>query len=328
MNLQRPVNGLVSVVIPTYNRAQMVCQALDSVAAQTYRPIELIVVDDGSTDDSARAIAEWGERNSSDGLSLTCLHQPNQGQNAARNTGIAAATGEYVAFLDSDDLYLPDKLEKQVALLAGRPELGAAYCGIVDVDLREGSRKVQRHGFPHGRLFERLLVRDITNPTSTYLIRRSVIDDVGPLCGEIDGRTDWEMTLRIARKYPIGAVPEPLIEFRAHAGPRTMANRNREIGGYRYIRAKYRAEIAALPLGQRMAARSAYYRRMGRVQFHGGLSWPKALAYYLGALANGPGDFDNYAALAGLFLPRGLRGALHGRLNRAFGGTALAIRSH
>jgi glycosyltransferase involved in cell wall biosynthesis len=320
--------ALISVVVPTFNRAGLVCEALDSVAAQTWRPIELIVVDDGSTDDTQQAIIRWQQRNQADDLSLTYLRQSNQGQNAARNAGIAAARGEYVAFLDSDDLYLPSKLEKQIELLSLHPDWGAVYCGIVDVDLRDGTRRVQRHPFPQGRLFERLLVRDVTNPTSTYLIRRTAIEQVGGLCREIDGRTDWEMTLRIARNYPIGAVPEPLIEFRAHAGPRTMADRNREIGGYRYIRQKYRAEIAALPLRQRLASRSAYYRRMGRVQFHGGLSWPKALAYYLAALANGPDDFDNYAALAGLFLPRSLRAALHDRWNRLFGGTALAIRSH
>lgn len=319
---------LVSVVVPTYNRAQLVCDALDSVAAQTWRPIEIVVVDDGSTDASREAIVEWRERNEDQSLSLCYIHQANQGQNAARNTGIAAARGEFIAFLDSDDVYLPAKLEKQVALLARHKEFGAAYCGIVDVDLRDGARRILPHAYPQGQLFERLLVRDITAPTSTYLIRRTVIEDVGALCSEIDGRTDWEMTLRIARRYPIGAVAEPLIEFRAHEGPRTMANRQREIGGYRYIREKYRAELAALPLGRRMAARSAYYRRMGRVQFHGGLSWPRALGYQLAALANGPGDFDNYAALAGLFLPSGLRAALHDRWNRAFGGTALAIRSH
>lgn len=319
---------LVSVIVPTHNRAQLVCDALDSVAAQTYRPIEIVVVDDGSTDDSRQAIAAWQEGKETDGLSLTYLYQTNQGQNAARNAGIGVARGAFIAFLDSDDVYLPTKLEKQVGRLSSHPELGAVYCGIVNVDLRDGSRRIQPHAYPQGQLFEQLLVRDVTNPTSTFLVRRAVIDEVGALCGEIDGRTDWEMTLRIARRFPIGAVPEPLIEFRAHGGPRTTSNREREINGYRYIRRKYQAELAALPWPKRAAARSAYYRRMGRVQFHGGLSRPKAFFYYLAALANGPGDFDNYAALAGLFLPQRLRAALHHRWNRMFSGTALAIRSH
>lgn len=316
----------VTVVIPSYNRAHLVADALDSVAAQTHRPISIILVDDGSTDDTAGVVEAWAARHPD--VPLTYLTQPNRGKCSARNAGAAAVTTPYVAFLDSDDCYLPDKTARQVERLEADPDLGAVYCGIVDVDLRTGERSVQVHAYPQGRLFERLLVRDVTNPTSTYLIRKSVIDDVGALNEAIDGRTDWEMTLRMAKKYAIGAVPEALIEFRAHAGPRTASNRQHEIGGFRYIRERYREDLAALPFRTRAAARSTYYRRMGRVQLHGGLSRRKALVYYLGALANGPTDFDNYAAFAGLLLPPGLRGSIHKRWNRVFGGTALAIRSH
>ena len=319
---------LATVIIPTYNRAHLICDALDSVAAQTYRPIEIIVVDDGSTDQTREEVTRWMEMNQSPDLTFKLLEQANKGKCAARNTGYAKANGEFVAFLDSDDVCLPERIEKQIDVLNRRPEFGAVYCGLIEVDLQDGSRRIQAHEFPQGWLFEQLLVRDVTNPTSTYLFRHSAIETVGALCPEIDGRTDWEMALRLARRYPIGVVREPLVELRAHSGPRTATNRQNEIDGYRYIRRRYQDEIAALPLRRRMVARSSYYRRMGRVQFHGGLSWPKALAYDLAATACDPTDFDNFAALAGLFLPKPLRAALHHRWNRVFGDTGLAIRSH
>lgn len=323
----RPTGALVSVVIPTYNRANLITDALDSIVAQTYRPIEIVVADDGSKDDTASVIERWRERPKNQTVALRYVVQENRGQNPARNFGILNATGEYVTFLDSDDCYLPEKIAKEMARMDD-PEVGAVYCGIVNVDIATGEREVVRHAYPEGRLFRRLLVKDITNPTSTYLVRKAVLDHVGIYDEAMSGRTDWEMTLRMARHYKIAAVPEPLVEFRAHPGPRTAANRQREIEGFGYIRRKYAADVAALPFGERRLAHSAYYRRMGRVHLHGNLSRRKALTYYLAAVANGPSEFDNWAALAGFFMPKALRRGLHTRWNRQFGDTGFAIRSH
>ena len=326
-NIASPGGDLVSVVIPTYNRAHLICDALDSVVAQNYRPIEIVIVDDGSNDDTADVVARWRERPGNDTVLLRLVGQNNRGQNPARNRGILDSTGTLVTFLDSDDCYRPEKVEKQVARFAD-PEVGAVYCGIANVDMTTGEAEPLAHAYPEGRMFERLLVKDITNPTSTYMVRRSVLDRVGIYDEAMSGRTDWEMTLRIARDHAIAAVPEPLVEFRAHAGPRTATFREREIAGYRYIREKYADDIKALPLGARMAARAAYYRRMGRAHFHGRLSPSKALGYYAAALACAPTEFDNWAAFTGFFLPGRLRRGIHQRWNRRLGGTRLAIRSH
>ncbi|HEY5957340.1 MAG TPA: glycosyltransferase family A protein, partial [Polyangiaceae bacterium] len=112
----------VTAVIPTYNRREYVQEAIDSIIAQTFRDYEIIVVDDGSTDGTREALpARYGER-------IRYLWQTNQGESAARNHALSLAMGQYIAFLDSDDLWLPDKLTKQVALLEQRQDIGAAFC--------------------------------------------------------------------------------------------------------------------------------------------------------------------------------------------------------
>src|SRR5438034_9298591 len=117
----------VSVIIPTYNYARYLAAAIESALAQTYAPLEIIVVDDGSTDDTLRILGAYGNR-------LRVLRQANQGAGAARNAGIAAARGEYVAFLDSDDLWHPRKLELQLARFASDPDLGLVHCGVEVLD--------------------------------------------------------------------------------------------------------------------------------------------------------------------------------------------------
>lgn len=119
-------NPLVSVIIPTYNNAAFIVQAVRSVLSQSYPHVEIIVIDDGSTDDTAVSLQPL----------MSCIHyhyQENQGVSAARNTGISLANGRYIAFLDGDDQYLPDKLEKQVALLEAHPEAGCCHSGWVMV---------------------------------------------------------------------------------------------------------------------------------------------------------------------------------------------------
>ena len=112
----------ISVIIPAYNYARYLAEAIDSALGQTYAPLEVIVVDDASTDDTPRVLAAYGQR-------IRAIRQPNGGAGAARNTGIAAARGEYVAFLDADDVWLPRKLELQMALFDADPALGLIHGG-------------------------------------------------------------------------------------------------------------------------------------------------------------------------------------------------------
>lgn len=157
---------LVSVVIPTFNRARYVCEAVESVLAQTHPAIQLIVVDDGSTDDTARALLEFAGR-------IAYLKQENRGIGAARNAGIAVARGDFFAFLDDDDLWMPDKLERQLAVFQNTPDTDAVYgCAeqFLSPELDEAARARLRH----------LADRVLQTPTaSLLLIRRQTFERVG-----------------------------------------------------------------------------------------------------------------------------------------------------
>jgi glycosyltransferase involved in cell wall biosynthesis len=321
---------IVSVVIPTYNRAHLICGALDSVRDQSYRPIEVVVVDDGSSDNTAEVVMHWYDTLETDsGLSLNYLQQENTGGNAARNAGILAARGRYVAFLDSDDRWHSDKLTRQCEILDKDNRVGAIYCGVQHVDLSSGQViEPATRDYPVGELLGRLLVRDITAPTSTYLIRREVFDAVGLFDETLKARQDWDMWIRVGARYHIGAVPMALVDYCEHGGPRTASDPQREIVAYKTIMEKYASLRAVQSLAVRRAATSAFYRRMGRVHLHSKLGSLKALGFYISALCVWPFDFDNYAALGGWFLPDAQRRTLHRAWNRFFGKTFLAIRSH
>ena len=320
----------VSVVIPTYNRAHLIEDALNSCFDQSYRPLEIIVVDDGSGDDTVHVVKRWKEQNSSEQLEVKYIHQSNSGGNAARNKGIKASTGEFVAFLDSDDVWGSDKLIKQMALFNQEPErLGAVYCGLREVD--QSSNKVLNdleRTYAEGDIFSDILIRDVTGPTSTFVVRRTVFDQVGFFDEELQARQDWDMWIRISREYEIKAVRENLVDLRHHSGARTATNPFKEIEAYASIREKYRSDIKAQPLVVQLKALSCYYKRLGRVYGHQNISRFKALSYLFRAVLVYPLDFDNWAAFIGFFIPGSFRKRISQSWNVVFAKTPLRIRSH
>jgi len=206
----------VSIVIPTYNRERLIGATLDSVMAQTFQDFEVVVVDDGSTDGTAELVRAYGAR-------VRYLYQPNQGQGAARNTGLRAARGELVAFLDSDDLWEPNKLALQLAALADRPDCPWIYTDAFVFDGATGRRQFlfSRQCRPHeGMVADRLLrMNFIASPTP--VIRREVFDRVGMFNELTPQVEDWDMWLRIAARYPIAYVPEALAGYRLHQATST-----------------------------------------------------------------------------------------------------------
>ena len=182
--------GLVSTIIPVYNRAAMLREAVASVVAQTYRPIEILVVDDGSTDDTADTLAKL------DGV--RALRVPHGGPGLAREAARKAARGEFIQHLDSDDLLLPRKFELQVAALRARPECGAAY-GWTRLCYPDGTCEEQpwkRSGERIETMFPSMLtLRWWDTPAPLY--RRSVIDAAGPW-SPLSVEEDWEYDCRIA----------------------------------------------------------------------------------------------------------------------------------
>ena len=202
----------VSVVIPAYNHARYLAAAIDSALAQTYAPVELIVVDDGSTDDTPRVLAAYGDR-------IRVIRQPNQGAGAARNAGLAASRGEYVAFLDSDDIWLPRKLELQMARFDADPDLGLVHCGAETID--EEGRTIGYlldglEGWVASDLLR--LDREVMGPGSDIVVPRRVAEEVGGFDERLPPSEDWDFSYRIAARYRVGYVAEPLIRYRQHGG--------------------------------------------------------------------------------------------------------------
>ena len=212
----------VSVIIPTYNRAHYLGAAIDSVLGQTSTDTEVIVVDDGSTDQTRAVLEQYGSR-------VRPLYQEHCGLIAAvRNRGLREARGEYVAFLDSDDLWLPTLLETQVAALEQRPEWGMVYCDGWILDDATGQDLCRTHaatraesGWIGPALFEQNFIQ-----TSAVVVRRAVLEDVGVFREDVElwAVEDWELWLRTAARYQVGYCGEPLFRLRLH--PANTSRRN------------------------------------------------------------------------------------------------------
>jgi glycosyltransferase involved in cell wall biosynthesis len=193
--------SLVSVIIPAFNAERYLERAIDSVLSQTYSSIELIVVDDGSVDSTADICRSYGDR-------IRYFYQENQGVSVARNRGIEEANGEYIAFLDADDWYLPNKLEDQVAALELHPAAGGATAAHI-VKLADDERRnppeglVLGPGVEHGLidLYEHRSQGRFVIHTSTVLVRKSVLDAVGGFRPDLRFGEDVELWARIHGKY-------------------------------------------------------------------------------------------------------------------------------
>lgn len=193
----------VSVVIPTYNRASLVERAVASVCAQTLPALEILVVDDGSTDGTAERLADRFP-------AVEVLRQRNRGVSAARNLGISCGTGEWIALLDSDDEWLPEKLERQCAALAAAPEHKIVHCDEIWI---RGGRRVNprvKHRKSGGWIFERCLPLCAISPSAVLLQRRLLVEHGGfdealPAC------EDYDLWLRLSARERVLYVDEPLV---------------------------------------------------------------------------------------------------------------------
>ena len=198
-----PSFPLVSVVIPTYNRAWTLEKAVDSVLNQAYDPFELIVVDDGSTDETASVLGKYENR-------LQVVTQVNRGVSAARNAGIRRARGELIALLDSDDAWLPGKLKVQVDYFIQHPT--CLICQTEEIWIRNGVRvnPGKRHRKEAGMIFERSLALCLVSP-SAVMMRKSLLDEVGLFDERLPACEDYDLWLRIAWKHPVHLIHRQLI---------------------------------------------------------------------------------------------------------------------
>ncbi len=200
---QKQISPLVSVIIPTFNRSRLLREAIESVLSQDYHHFELLVVDDGSTDDTLKMLPTYGHR-------LTVIQQENRGVSAARNAGIAAATGEYIAFLDSDDQWLPSKLTRQIRFFSSHPQ--ALICQTEEIWIRNGRRvnPKLRHQKLSGMIFKPSLELCLVSP-SAVMMHRSLFEKVGLFDESLPACEDYDLWLRVACRFPVYLIEAALI---------------------------------------------------------------------------------------------------------------------
>lgn len=215
------MDNKISVVIPAYNAQEYIGDALVSVLEQTYAVFEVIVVDDGSTDRTKKEIEEFQDKHKhgffNPQTEIHYIYQDNKGPAAARNTGIQHARGNYIAFLDSDDLWYPQKLERQMALI-GQSSYVMVYCDMTHVENGEEVYRSYLHEVPYkyferGNIYENLLKENFIF-TPTVLVKKEVLLECQLFDEELMICEDYKMWLSIAKKYRIGFVDEPLVTRR------------------------------------------------------------------------------------------------------------------
>ena len=199
----------VSVIIPTYNSAAYVVEAVESVLNQSFRDLEIIVIDDGSTDDTESVLSAYRTK-------LRYIRQPNSGVAAARNRGIEESRGRYVAFLDADDTWLKDKLERQLAALASGSNHRVCYTAFTLVDSNLSPLGTVRSNRAGSTLEDLLLRGNVIGSICTVLCERSLFETVGGFDDRLSQCADWDMWVRLAAQTEFLYLDEPTVTYRQH----------------------------------------------------------------------------------------------------------------
>ena len=236
---------MVSVIIPTFNRGWILKEAIDSVLDQEFLDYELIIVDDGSTDNTQEILDSYGQ-------DVIVLRQSNRGVSTARNKGISGATGQLIAFLDSDDLWLPQKLSRQVDFFNANP--AALVNQTEEIWVRNGVRvnSKKRHQKHPGMIFERSLDLCLVSP-SAVMIRKTLFEIVGVFDENLPACEDYDLWLRISCRYPIHLIDVPLIIKRG--GHADQLSKTPGLDKFRIQALKKIIDSGQLSKNQRQAAR-------------------------------------------------------------------------
>jgi glycosyltransferase involved in cell wall biosynthesis len=251
------IPGRVSVLMPCYNVAKYVDTAIESLRGQTYEEIEIIAVDDGSTDDTAEHL----ERQAAADSRVHVFHRANGGPSAARNSGIRHVTGEFVCFLDGDDIYLPDKIARQVEFLREHAQVDLVYSDFYwgDADLAPVELTAPR--VPYSDMVEAMAMRNWLGVHAT-LFRRTMMDAVGEFDESFRMAEDWDYWIRCARVGAFGYLPGAMTIYRTHPG-QAHHNLDRMFeAGKRVLRKHFKSDP---PLYQR--ALGAWYARSAKTRW-------------------------------------------------------------
>ena len=233
------MSNTISVIIPVYNGEKTIIETLKSVLQQTFSDIEIIIINDGSTDSTLEILSSISD------IRIKVLSYDNAGLAASRNRGIFQATGRYISFIDADDLWTPDKLEAQLKALHQFPQAAVAYSwtDYIDVDgkiLRPGKRTVA-----NGNVFTQLLQSNLLENGSNPLINRQVFDNVGGFDESLFAAEDWDMWLRLAANYEFACVQKPQILYRVSATSMSTNLRRQEAASLQVIERAFKNEKAA-----------------------------------------------------------------------------------
>jgi glycosyltransferase involved in cell wall biosynthesis len=258
------VTRTVSVIIPTYNYGRFVAEAIESALGQTRPPVEVIVVDDGSTDETADVVRRFGER-------VRYIRQENLGVCAARNRGVAESSGEFIAFLDADDTWEPMKLEKQIAVFESDAEIGLVHCGMREFDSDTGETIALHVEGQRGWIADELLLWErpaIVGPGGTIMVRRDVFDAVGGFDERMRVSEDWDFCYLVARGHKVGFVGEPLVNYRSHPAAAHRDVRELELGMSHFYQKAFAAGDVSAELKDR--AMGNFHRTLAGSYFHAG----------------------------------------------------------
>jgi len=211
---------LISVVIPAYNAAGYIEEAINSVLNQTFQNFEIIVVDDGSQDLTKEKVLNYSDPR------IKYIYKENGGPSTARNTGIKAARGNYIAFLDYDDIWIPQKLEKQLARFSLEPELGLVYSWVQSIN-PDGSDRFVAKPENEGWVYNDLFLGNFQHNGSVQLIKKECFEKTGYFDESLLNVQDWDMWLRLAKYFKFGVVKEILVKYRVR--PDSISKRHRKL---------------------------------------------------------------------------------------------------
>ncbi|ANU22557.1 glycosyltransferase family 2 protein [Planococcus donghaensis] len=255
------LNDKVSVIIPTFNRSELLKKALKSLEKQSHQNLEIIIIDDFSTDDTADVVAEM-----TDDRIIYLKHEVNKGGSEARNTGLKRATGNFIGFLDSDDQWLPDKIEKQLEKFSEDSDVGVVYTGVQVVnENKQPTRKIVPEY--RGDILSKLLEFNYIDTTSSVLVRKEVLDQVKGFDASLPSCQDWDLYIRLAQVTKFDFVKESLVLFYHHSGERITTNKTSVLNGHLSIFEKYKK----LAMQQRKSTFHRFTLTIWKVVFRTGI---------------------------------------------------------
>lgn len=296
----------ISIIIPAYNRAQYIFETLESIFVQTFSDYEIIVIDDGSTDDTPGALQPL-----IDAQKIRYIYQENQGVSAARNHGIHLAEGELIAFLDSDDLIHPEKLALQIAYLDVHPDAALVHSNFSRFDDQGNDLGYRDTAHLSGQVYPRILLDwSVLIPPSVVMVRADALREAGDFDESMAWAEDIDVWRRIAKKHPFGVVPETLTFMRIHGENASDAKiRSEAFAAFeRYLRKAF-AEDPDLSAGFQRRALAKLFANAGHNLLAEGTAEQMSLArqYSLKAIRQWPLQWSAYLGYAGSFIGVGLR---------------------